>query len=130
MKLIALLMQGFAGAGSHRAADQIPLLEAECNRLRALLWTNQERLAHADELITTLVASRDDAQLEARDLRAEAGRVPALLAQIQNLQAIRVPAPADCGPAIRHPEPDPDTTQELRFIRPLWDVARLKKTAA
>lgn len=124
------LRRMFAGTGRRRAADYIPIVEAERDRLRA-------RLADADTLIVSLVHERNAANRKARSamrgleqaaLELEAAltenaalatendelahRLLAANAEIANLKAIRCPAPADW--------PAEADTEEL--VMPLWDA--------
>lgn len=140
-------MQAFTGTGAHRAADRIPVLEADRDRWQRLATAWQEQTTHADRLVTKVCQEKAALVFENARLAAEldvvteghqfleqendelATRLTEVRQNLANARAISSPAPADFGPPITLPTHDPDATEEI-FAGPLWDINALKKTAA
>ena len=141
MNLFAKLMQGLAGTGAHRAADRIPVLEADLAAAQALAKARQEQLAHADALITRVCQEKSATRFKLARLTAQldvatkahqlleqendelTARLTALRAENANLLAVYSPAPADHGPAI--PLRDAERTAELK-VSALWGAHGLR----
>jgi hypothetical protein len=122
------------GTGRRRAADRIPVLTAERNRLLVLAWWQAQQLdkrdrqlSYANERTRELAEKVDKFAIENEKLRTDYDE---LFARYLEITAVRVPAPADQQPAIT--EPDLETTREmtipavwgmdgLRTPVPLWD---------
>jgi hypothetical protein len=144
MTLTGNLSYWLRGTGRRRAADTIPLIEAERDHWHSRCVALEQRNADADALIITLWCTNDGlerqlAQAAAdreqaiadRDVTAEghqfllqehdelAGRFTELLMENANLKAISSPAPADGGPAI--PPRDPHDTIPIPVFT-LWDA--------
>lgn len=101
------------GTGQRRAADYIPVVEAERDQARAEAAALRERLGHADSLLIELCCAHDRLKrvhaqaVQDRDLTAEAHqylladydelahRLIAANAELANLKPIHCPAPAD-----------------------------------
>lgn len=125
------------GTGRRRAADTIPLIEAERDHWHGRCVALERRLALADGLIADIVCANQQiltrAQTAEHDLAALvqaheylltendelAARYTDLRIENANLKAISSPAPADGGPAI--PLRDPHDTVELTAST-LWDA--------
>lgn len=117
------------GTGRRRAADYIPIVEAERDAAIAKAAALADRLAHADSLLIELCCQHDQLQrryeqaIADRNLLAEghsyvveennqlAHRLIAANAELANLKPISVTAPADW--------PDDHDTEELHLPR-LW----------
>jgi hypothetical protein len=139
---IADLMRGLAATGRHRAADRIPVIEAERDAWRAKAEAAQGKLAHADELITKVCAKTNalrvaEARLteqverlaEANELlEAEndefAARLTAARQELANRDAVSSPAPADHGPAIALLDDTVETS-----VSTLWNAHGLRPVA-
>lgn len=133
------------GTGRRRAADYIPVVEAERDYWKARAAALQDRLVHADDLIVAVCCrneqlERGRAQAAAdRDLILDAHRIllddhdelaaryTELRIELANLKAISSPAPADNVPAI--PQHDPEATAELT-VTTLWNAHGLRPLAS
>lgn len=125
------------GTGRRRAADTIPLIEAERDHWHSRCAALEHRLALADGLIADIVCKNQQiltrAQTAEHDLNALgqaheylltehdelAHRYTDLRIENANLKAISSPAPADGGPAIQHR--DPQETVPIPVFT-LWDA--------
>lgn len=142
MSLIRQLMQGLAATGRHRAADRIPILEAERDRLAAQLAATQAKLAWADELVTKVCAEKNALKFSEARLTAEVeklaeanslladendelgARLIAARQELANLAAISSPAPADHGPAVALLDDTVETN-----VTTLWNAHGLRTVA-
>jgi hypothetical protein len=144
MTLTDNLSYWLRGTGRRRAADTIPLIEAErdhwkhrCAALEHRTATLEHRLALADGLIADIVCANQRLQRRAEtaehnlealndahnyvlnDLDELSHRNTALRIENANLKAIYSPAPADGGPAI--PLRNPEDTVPIPVFT-LWDA--------
>jgi hypothetical protein len=128
------------GTGRRRAADTIPLIEAERDHWHSRCTALEHRLALADGLIADIVCKNQQiltrAQTAEHNLAALvqaheylltendelAARYTDLRIENANLKAISSPAPADGGPAIQHRNPE-ETVPIPVFT--LWDARGL-----
>jgi hypothetical protein len=104
------------GHGQHRAADYIPIVEAERDHYRNLAELRETALGHADDLITHLCIRHDKDQQQIALLANQRD----MFAENDNLRAISSPAPADHAPAIPVRAYDPEATEDLQ-VSTLWD---------
>lgn len=129
------------GTGRRRAADYIPVVEAERDYWKARAAVLQDRLVHADDLIVAVCCRNEQlerglAQATAdRDLILDAHRFllddhdqlaarhTEVRMELANLKAVSSPAPADDVPAI--PQHDPEATAELA-VTTLWNAQGLR----
>lgn len=136
---IADLMRGLTATGRHRAADRIPVIEAERDAWQAKALAAQAKLAHADALITKVCSEKNVLRFEAARLTAEletlteanelleadldelGARLIEARQDLANAHAISSPAPADHGPAIALLDDTVETN-----VRPLWRVGELR----
>lgn len=142
MSIIRSLMQGLTATGRHRAADRIPLLEAERDEWKAKAAAAQAKLDHADALITKvcreksallfenarLTAEKDTATEANGLLEAELDELGARLIEarqeLANRDAISSPAPADHGPAVALLDDTVETN-----VTTLWNAHGLRPVA-
>ena len=135
-------MQALTGTGSHRAADRIPVLEADRDRWQRLAAAWQNQALHADRLVTKICAEKTAALFEGARLAAEldivteahrlleqendelAARLTAARQELAKANAVSVPAAAELADA------DLEATQELRLRGPLWDINDLNPAKA
>jgi small-conductance mechanosensitive channel len=138
VNLIAKMMQGLAATGRHRAADRIPVLEAERDAIKA----EQAKLDHADELITKVCQQKNALKFEnarltqqvetateantllGADLDELSARLIETRQDLANALAVSSPAPADHG----NPVPLPKDTGG-KTITTLWDACGLRPVA-
>jgi hypothetical protein len=129
------------GTGRRRAADYIPVVEAERDYWKARCAALQQRLASADDLLIGLVCTRDRLERELaqavtdRDVVLDAHRFlldehdelahrhTELRMELANARSVSAPAPADHAPAV--PSHDPEATAELA-VSTLWDAHGLR----
>ena len=142
VNLIAKMMQGLTATGRHRAADRIPVLEAERDVWEAKFAAAQAKLTHADELVTkvcqeknalTFETARLTGQVErlteANELLADendelGARLLAARQELANRDAISSPAPADHGAAIALFDDTVETN-----VSALWNARGLRTVA-
>lgn len=137
MTLTGNLSYWLRGTGRRRAADTIPLVEAERDDWQTRCAALEHRLALADGLIADIVCKNQQILIRAHaaehDLDALnqaheylltehdelAARYTDLRIENANLKAISSPAPADGGPAI--PLRNPEDTIPIPVFT-LWDA--------
>jgi chromosome segregation ATPase len=139
---IAKLMQGLTATGRHRAADRIPVIEAERDAWLAKAEAAQAKLDHADALITKVCSEKSSLRVaEARlteqverlteanalleaDLDELGARLIAARQELANALAVYSPAPADHGPAIALLDDTVETN-----VSTLWNAHGLRPVA-